>query len=200
MTRRRSPGRRDARQATLKRPNVHLRPTVDPDGIAVVVAQNDAESPLAWLHRRRGRDGAPLIDAAQFEAGERLRADFTRARMGGLTSNWRGGERVSGGRFAAEDLGAAGLAARRRVEAALAAVGPGLDGILLDVCCFLKGLEQIEMERCLPPRAAKVVLKIALDQLAAHYGPAPVAEGRGRVAPRVWRSDDTPVPARDDQA
>lgn len=177
------------------RPGLAFRPTIDPEGAAIVVAQNERESPLAWLARRRGRDGRPLIDATQFEAGERLRADFTRARLGGLTSNWRGGERVSGGR-PADDLGGAGLAARRRVAAALTAVGPGLDGVLVDVCCFLKGLEQVEMERHWPPRAAKVVLTLALDQLAAHYAPVAAAEGRARVPGRTWRSDDTPVPGR----
>jgi hypothetical protein len=168
------------------------RPTTDPDGDVVSLLHDDRESPLAWLHRRRDRDGALLIDARAFEAGERLRADFTRARLDGLTSNWRA-ERVSGG-GGPTSLGDSALAARTRLTAALAATGPDLAGVLLDVCCYLKGLEQVEIERRWPARSAKVVLRIALDRLAAHYGPPPEARGPARAPARHWRSSDTPVP------
>ncbi len=39
-------------------------------------ALNPDESPLAWLRRRKDKDGTALISAPQFDAGERLRADF----------------------------------------------------------------------------------------------------------------------------
>lgn len=45
-------------------------------GVMQVVV-NDSESPLAWLARRKGRDGRAMIGPDQFIAGERLRADFT---------------------------------------------------------------------------------------------------------------------------
>ncbi|MGZ5896926.1 MAG: DUF6456 domain-containing protein [Xanthobacteraceae bacterium] len=55
---------------------------------AVVV--DDNESPLGWLARRKGRDGQPLLAAHQLSAGERLRAEFTRAQlMPRVTSNWQ---------------------------------------------------------------------------------------------------------------
>ena len=48
-----------------------------------------AESPLVWLARRKTRDGRPLIAPEQLQAGERLRAEFTRAQMTPrVTSNW----------------------------------------------------------------------------------------------------------------
>lgn len=52
----------------------------DADG-ARTVTVNEAESALGWLARRKGRDGRPLIEPVQLLAGERLRADFTRAHM-----------------------------------------------------------------------------------------------------------------------
>ena len=65
------------------------------------VTIDEAESPLAWLARRRGRDGRPLIEPHQLQAGERLRADFTRANlMPRTTSNWESpisSDRRSGG-------------------------------------------------------------------------------------------------------
>ena len=64
------------------------------------------------------------------------------------TSNWsspissgrRGGERAAG---FTETM----IAARQRVHQALDAAGPEFGGLLLDVCCFLKGLADIEHER-----------------------------------------------------
>ena len=53
------------------------------------VTVDESESPLAWLARRRGRNGRALIEPHQFQAGERLRTDFTRAHMmPRTTSNW----------------------------------------------------------------------------------------------------------------
>src|SRR5690606_1328656 len=50
---------------------------------------NDAESPLAWLARRKGPDGRPFISLLQLAAGERLRADFTPAGLTPrVTANW----------------------------------------------------------------------------------------------------------------
>ncbi len=155
------------------------------------VTIDESESPLAWLARRRGRNGRALIEPHQFEAGERLRADFTCAHMmPRTTSYWsnpissarRGGERAAG---FTETM----IAARRRVHHALDAAGPEFGGLLLDVCCFLKGLEDIESERGWPSRSAKVVLQIALDQLALHYGYAARVRRPARAPIRTWRAD-----------
>jgi hypothetical protein len=164
-----------------------------PDGRRATVAVDEAESPLAWLARRKGRDGKPLIDSAQLMAGERLRADFTRAQMmPRVTANWtapltqgRGGGDTFG--LSAPD---AMIAARQRVRRAIDDVGPEFAGLLLDVCCFLKGLEDAERERAWPLRSAKVVLQLGLDRLARHYGYATQARGRSHPAVRIWLAPD----------
>lgn len=151
---------------------------VSDDGLARVLI-NDSESPLAWLARRKGRDGAPMISAEQFLAGERLRCDFTFAGMTPrVTSNWgvagAGGRQVSPGEMTDRMV-----SARQRLRAALDAVGPEFAGLLMDVCCFLRGLEDVERQRSWPQRTAKIVLQLGLDRLARHYGL--VADGRGKA-------------------
>jgi hypothetical protein len=79
------------------------------------------------------------------------------------------------------------IAAKQRFRLAMSAVGPGLSDLLFDVCCHLKGLESIESTNEWPIRSAKVVLQIALDRLAAHYGMAMCSVPRGRL--RVWKAD-----------
>jgi hypothetical protein len=155
------------------------------------VLVDQQESPLAWLARRRGRDGKALIGPHQLQAGERLRADFTMAHlMPRTTSNWDSplgsGRRNGAGEGTPTDTM---IAARQRVHHALDAVGPEFAGLLLDVCCFLKGLEDIERERTWPARSAKVVLQLALDRLARHYGYGAEARGRARGKGRVWVED-----------
>ena len=154
---------------------------------AAIVHIDLAESPLGWL-ARRGH-----LAAAELQAGERLRGDFTRARMmPTITSNWSEG-RVAGGKGGAggfADLTDAALAARDRVSRAIEAVGPDLGDALVDVCCHLKGLETVEKERGWPPRCAKVIVRMALTRLAAHYGLGEAAQGRGRVGMRAWGAPD----------
>ena len=158
---------------------------------------DEAESPLAWLARRKGRDGRALIEPVQLLAGERLRAEFTRAQlMPRITSNWSAVGRRRPARRIVRDVHRTVIGARQRVRAALDAVGPEFSGLLVDVCCFLKRLEEVERERSWPPRSAKVVLQLGLDRLARHYGLRGEAHGRGKAAVRTWLADDAAVRGR----
>lgn len=136
---------------------------------------NTGESPLAWLIRRKDKDGRPLLSEAEFLAGERLRGDFWFAEMTPrVTANWSLLQGAGGGRSGSPAHGAEirdeVVAAQERVRRALSACGPDLAGILIDVCCHLKGLEVSERDGGWPQRSGKVVLQIALRQLARHYG------------------------------
>jgi hypothetical protein len=158
---------------------------------AHAVTVDEAESPLAWLARRKGRDGKSHLDAVHLLAGERLRADFTYAQlMPRVTSNWSAAIAQGPRGAAPATFSDAVVAARQRVRHALDAVGPEFAGLLLDVCCFLKRLEDVERERRWPPRSAKVVLQLGLDRLARHYGLGVQARGRGHAALRTWLAPD----------
>jgi hypothetical protein len=155
-----------------------------------IVRVNLRESPLLWLSRRRGADGAPLIEPAHLAAGERLRATFERAALDPRTTiDWSrlgGGDRSS----AAHDPADSAIAARAALGRALDAVGPEGAGLLMDVCCFLKGLEDVERDRRWPARSARVALGFALAALARHYGIEAVAKGPERSrGMRRWSAD-----------
>ena len=151
-----------------------------------------AESPLAWLARRRGKAGEAFLDAAALEAGERLRRDFEMAQMlPKVTQSWSS---PSGGGRPGEASDTS-VAASQRARRALSAVGGELSGLLMDVCGFLKGLETVEAERGWPKRSGKLVLRIALERLAAHYGLSAQAQGRAHAPSQVWRESAPPPQA-----
>lgn len=163
------------------------------DRTGVTVTVNENESPLAWLARRRRHDGRTMIEPHQLQAGERLRVEFTRAHlMPRTTSNWSNpvpSNRRSGGNqmnFLTDTV----IAARQRLHHALDAVGPEFAGLLVDVCCFLKRLEIVERERGWPARSAKIVLQLALERLARHYGYAASTSGRPRSQVRTWLAEN----------
>jgi hypothetical protein len=177
---------------------IDTRNVEGPDGTQSV-AVDDRESPLGWLARRKGRDGVPLIAVHQLAAGERLRAEFTRAHMmPRVTANWQAavtqGARASRDGFS-PNVADTIIAARQRVRVALDAVGPEFSGLLMDVCCFLKGLEDVERERLWPARSAKVVLQLGLDRLARHYGLCEALHGKARSAIKAWSAKDKVVEA-----
>ena len=129
------------------------------------------ETPLQALARRKGADGAPFLREVELVAGERLANEFESGAVGGAaTQNWSRflacvdeGPRGDGGLYR-------GAGARGRVEAALAALGPGLGDVALRVCCHGIGLERVEKEMGWPSRSGKIVLKLGLGRLARHYG------------------------------
>ncbi|QJU60540.1 hypothetical protein HL653_08355 [Sphingomonas sp. AP4-R1] len=130
------------------------------------VTVNLAESPLGWLHARG------LVSTRQFDAGERLRADWTMAQLGPrVTMRWDPAPVARGARGAEAPLDPtlAGIAAKRRFDEAIAAAGKGLADILWRVVCDGAGLEAAEAALGWPKRAGKLVLLMALDRVADYY-------------------------------
>lgn len=162
-------------------------------GIRERLLVNDSESPLQWLRRRRDKDGKPLLDEAQFKAGERLRSDYEFGAMAPrVGASW--GLASAGNTARGPSTDAAGirddvLAARERVRAALKAVGPELSDVLVKVCCHQRGLEDVERAASWPQRSGKLVLTLALTALARHFGLIG-REGKGNSGPVLhWGSE-----------
>lgn len=141
------------------------------------LTRNMAESPLARLARPAGARRGAWLEHSHLVAGERLRSDFEFGQMGpSVSASWDPARTVrdaGGANGAREHVSDRAIDARARFNRALDAVGPELAGLLVDVCCFLKGLEQVELERKWPRRSAKVVLRTALALLDRHYNPPP---------------------------
>lgn len=147
------------------------RLVAEPDGRLVGRKANLGESPIAWLARRRDRNGEPWLTPIEAAAGERLREDFHLAgTLGRLTMAWDAGPRASGGRGPGLEPAERARAAKDRIARALAAAGPGLKEILEHVCLAGSALDAAERALGLPRRSGKTVLKLALQRLAAHYG------------------------------
>ena len=154
----------DVAPATMNRrlATRRLAPSDAIDRLNVTV--NLAESPLAWLARRG------MVSSEQFVASERLRHDFMVAGQAPrVTTRWDAAP-TRRGISQGFDPTTAQIGARQRFDAAVSAAGPGLSDVLWRVICMGEGLEVAERELGWPNRAGKLVLKLALDRLVAHYG------------------------------
>lgn len=130
------------------------------------VTVNLAESPLGWLAARG------MISERQYDAGERLRADWERGQLGpSVTMCWNAPPtaRVARGAPAAAEATEAQISAKGRFEAAVAEAGPGLSDILWRIVCAGEGMRDAETALGWPARAGRLVLGLALDRLADHY-------------------------------
>ncbi len=147
------------------------RPVMEPDGRLTHRRANLGESPIAWLARRRDQSGRPWLSPAEVIAGERLRTDAEIARSGpSLTMRWDALPRSGTGSAARVEPGDRAIAAGRRVETALTAVGPRLRPFLVRICIEGSALQLAEREQGLRKRQGKTVLKQGLQALAEHYG------------------------------
>ena len=130
------------------------------------VTVNAVESPLGWLFVR-GR-----VTQWQFDAGERLRADWERAQLAPrVTMSWDAAPVArSRGRAGSEpDLTGSQVDAKRRFDQAITAAGPGLADILWRIVCAGEGMHEAETALGWPARAGKLVLTLALDRVADFY-------------------------------
>ena len=117
-----------------------------------------------------------VVEARVHSCEPRVDTDFELAQMGPkIAQNWERFLTAGSSRDAAPGRGGCDgpQNARIRVARAMEALGPGLSDIVFRICCFLEGLETAEKRLGWSARSGKVVLKIALERLAAHYRFAP---------------------------
>ena len=146
------------------------RPVIGDDGRMIRLNANLGESPIAWLARRTDASGAPWLSPSEAAAGERLRLDAERAQAGpSLTMRWDALPRSGAGSAARVEPGDHALTAARRVEQALSAAGPQHRAILNRICLHGDSLKLAETGLGLRRRQGKLLLKQALQALAAHY-------------------------------
>ena len=130
------------------------------------VTVNIAESPLAWLHARGHLSDRQLL------AGEKLRYDYEAACIGArITMSWENLPMSRNRRGPPAPLAASerSLSAKGRFDRAIAEVGRDLSDIAWRVICAGEGVPVAEKALGWPTRSGKLVLRIALDRLAAFY-------------------------------
>ncbi|MEO1747566.1 MAG: DUF6456 domain-containing protein [Pseudomonadota bacterium] len=156
------------------------------------MVRNDG-SPLARLYFSKRKMPGGWLSKEEYHAGERLRIDFEKSQVSqGLGINWDafGMPRAASHSSDGACVGDFADAAHKRLSKALSNVGPEMADLLLDVCCFLKGLETVEAERGWPRRSAKLLLKVALATLDRYYHPKPANSFR-RV--RTWHEGEKSI-------
>ena len=187
-------------KARLERRNAGLDAPFADQHREIVTRQGDGETPLRVnlradplnaLARQVDGKGVRLAGPAAIGAGERLRRDMQAAQIAPkTTSNWDRLVVDGAGPGNGLTLSERAMAARTRVEKALAAVGPDFANLLIDLCGFSRGIEEIEGLRGLPQRSGKVALAFGLRALARHYGLSEQASGTRSGAIQSWGSPD----------
>jgi len=146
--------------------------------------RNLAESPLARL--AAGDDA--FLRPHQVEAGERLRRLVERAQLQPrLTMSYSAAHTAGGkGPGHAGEMSEMAAGARKALAELHRQLPRDCAEVVLDVCGFGKGLQQVESERGWPRRSAKLVLRIGLDRLAEVYGLSEMAAGAEVRRRRAW--------------
>ncbi len=157
---------------------------------------NEAESPLRRLAARDARSGDPFLKPHLILAGEMVRELVERGRLLPKVTLAYAPDRSAGkarqSRGEGVDITDMAIDARRQLADLREKMSSDCAGIVIDVCGLLKGLQQVESERRLPPRSGKWLLRAGLEQAASVFGLAEAARGRAHTRPRQWRNAPRP--------
>jgi hypothetical protein len=156
--------------------------TRDDDILARLATSRDSANPafLGAHHLAAADRFERLVQRAQL--APRVTMSYDPANVGGRSRSGNGVETASDG--------AAG--ARLRLSRIASTLPADCWGVVFDVCGLGKGLQMIETERRWPRRSAKLVLRIALEQLAAQFGLSAQATGMAGGT-RHWLEERLPL-------
>lgn len=127
---------------------------------------NLAENVLGWLHARG------MVSDRQLAAGEQLQRDYMHGGLSArVTMQWDAPAPDGSPRSARshDARSVSQIDAKRRFDAAMAHVGPGMDAICWRVVCAGEGMGDAERALGWPGRSGRIVLALALDRLADYY-------------------------------
>ena len=150
------------------------RAVMDPDGALRMARGVDPSGPVARLARISDAAGMAFFKGREIAAARELWALWARGQQGLMRgSDWAAPPlgsvaRGPGGAQESATLGA--IDARRKVSGALAALPRSMGAAVTAFCLEETGIEALERARRWPPRSGKLVLKLALEMLADHFG------------------------------
>lgn len=138
---------------------------------------------------------APFLAAHHGLAASRLMQTFERARLAQRVTMSYDPARIGGGsgRPVQGELADSAADARRRLADLAQRLPRDCWSVLFDVCGLDRGLQEIETAHGWPRRGAKLVLRVALEQLAAIYGLDAAGVGRDSGRQRGWLEERPPM-------
>lgn len=133
---------------------------------------NTSFSALRRLGKTRDGGGKPKLPPELIEAGERYAHDYENAGLGMVSGqNFEGSGADGATRHdSIENSHLRRIDAQKRRIAAQSALGPKLDAVVIAVCCNSHDLEALERAEGWARGAGLPILRLALEQLARHYG------------------------------
>ena len=152
------------------------------------VSEREGMGVIAVLGRGRGGEAA-FLDIHHLEAARRIGALFERSQLRPRTTMHYGPRVGGGGPSHDHDITDMAADARKRLADICNELPADCAAVVIDVCGFEKGLQEIEAERGWPRRSAKLVLRIGLDAVAQRFGLASRADGPERSRARRWLPD-----------
>jgi hypothetical protein len=154
------------------------------------------ESSLLRLASAKGGEPAFLLPH-HLAAADRLEQMIGRALLSPrLTMSYDGvnsGRRGKGGSNHAAEMSDTAAEARQKLNALARKLPADCWNVAFDVCGMGKRLQTIETERSWPRRGAKLVLRVALDLLAAEWGLSPHVAGLAGAGTRGWFDQRLPL-------
>lgn len=143
---------------------------------------------VAQLGRPKGTERA-FLEPHQIEAAGRVQKLFERSQLRPRTT-MHYGPRIGGGeKRHGNEIADMAADARKQLNEIHRLLPADCAGVVIDVCGFEKGLQEIEVERGWPRRSAKLVLRIGLETLAHHLGLSGSATGPSYARTRTWMGE-----------